>query len=157
MDDRFYGVAHQRGHGFGSIWRGLWRIVKPLVRSSARAVGKQALRSGADLMGDIARGENVAGALRARAEEGGRSLAGLAQKNLEEMVARQQQSGSGRRRKLMSSMNPATLAYRPTPAKRRKSSKTARKTRRNPKKQARKKSSKRKKTKSRKFNLKTVF
>ena len=44
----------QRGHGIGSFLRGLWRTVRPVLWSSAKAVGREALRTGAKVMTDIA-------------------------------------------------------------------------------------------------------
>jgi len=34
----------QRGNGIGSFFRGLFRCVKPLLNSGAKAVGKEALK-----------------------------------------------------------------------------------------------------------------
>ena len=34
----------QRGNGIGSFFRGLFRFVKPLLHSGAKAVGKEALK-----------------------------------------------------------------------------------------------------------------
>ena len=95
--ERFEGIPYQRGHGFGSFFRGLFRFIKPIltsnvVKSGAKALAKQAAASGAQLMGDIAEGHNLRDSMRQRAEEGGRSLAATAKSKLE-------QYGSGRRRK----------------------------------------------------------
>ena len=132
-EDRFHGVAFQRGHGFGSVFKGLWRIVRPLVRSAGKAIGKQAIRSSAELMGDIARGENVMHSFKSRAEEGGRELASTTKRKLEEIG---QQHGSGKKLRSAFSIKPAALVYRPTRAK---------------------KSTKKKSTKKKPFTLKTVF
>ena len=90
IDDRFIGTINQRGHGFGSVWRGLWRAVRPFIFSGAKAVGRQALQSGAELMGDIAGGENVLESLKTRAVEGGKALAGTAKRKFQS-----QQQGMG--------------------------------------------------------------
>lgn len=44
---------HQRGHGIGSFLGGLFRSVMPIIKSSASAVGKEALRSGVGFLGDV--------------------------------------------------------------------------------------------------------
>jgi len=43
----------QRGNGIGSFFRGLFRFVKPLLFSGAKAVGKEALRTGSNILTDI--------------------------------------------------------------------------------------------------------
>jgi hypothetical protein len=40
----------QRGHGIGSSFRGLFRFVKPLLYSGAKAVGREALKSGSNII-----------------------------------------------------------------------------------------------------------
>jgi len=43
----------QRGNGMGSFFRGLFRFVKPLLYSWAKAVGKEALKTGSNIITDI--------------------------------------------------------------------------------------------------------
>jgi hypothetical protein len=43
----------QSGHGIGSFVRGLFRFVKPLLYSGAKAVGKQALKTGSNILTDL--------------------------------------------------------------------------------------------------------
>jgi len=43
----------QRGGGIGSFFRGLFRFVKPLLFSGAKAVGKEALKTGSNIITDI--------------------------------------------------------------------------------------------------------
>jgi hypothetical protein len=40
----------QRGKGLGSFFRGLFRFVKPLLYSGAKAVGKEALKTGSNII-----------------------------------------------------------------------------------------------------------
>ena len=42
----------QRGNGLGSFFRGLFRFVKPLY-SGAKAVGKEALKTGSNIITDM--------------------------------------------------------------------------------------------------------
>ena len=43
----------QRGNGIGSFFRGLFRFVKPLLYSGAKAVGKKALKTGTHIITDF--------------------------------------------------------------------------------------------------------
>jgi len=43
----------QRGNGIGSFFRGLYRFVKPLLYSGAKAVGKEALKTGSNIITDL--------------------------------------------------------------------------------------------------------
>jgi hypothetical protein len=43
----------QRGNGLGSFFRGLFRFVKHLLYSGAEAVGKEALKTGSNIITDI--------------------------------------------------------------------------------------------------------
>lgn len=43
----------QRGNGIGSFFRGLFRFVKPLLFSGAKAVGKEALKTGSNIITDM--------------------------------------------------------------------------------------------------------
>ena len=78
--DVFRGTRMQRGHGIGGLFRGLFKSVKPLLKSGAktvapllkkgmRFVGKQAVDSGMKLAGDLLEGRNVKTAARERALE----------------------------------------------------------------------------------------
>jgi len=43
-----------RGHGIGSFLRGLWRTVQPVLWSGAKSLGREALRTGGNIMTEIA-------------------------------------------------------------------------------------------------------
>ena len=43
----------QSGNGIGSFFRGLFRYVKPLLYSEAKAVGKEALKISSNIITDI--------------------------------------------------------------------------------------------------------
>jgi len=43
----------QRGKGIGSFFRGIFRFVKPLLYSAAKAVGKQALKTGSNVISGV--------------------------------------------------------------------------------------------------------
>jgi len=40
----------QRGHGIGRFLRGVWRNVKPVLWSGAKSLGREALRTGGNIM-----------------------------------------------------------------------------------------------------------
>jgi len=44
----------QPGHGIGSFLRGLWRTVRPVLWSGAKSLGREALRTGGNIMTEIA-------------------------------------------------------------------------------------------------------
>jgi len=92
----------QRGYGIGSFLAGLWRMVRPVLWSGAKTVGRETLRTGGDILTDIARSsgdenprdimkrclnetaENLIGKLRGRGRKrtagGGRGVARRRQK-----------------------------------------------------------------------------
>ena len=90
----FAGRAYQRGHGLGSIFGGLFRAALPLLRRGAVAVGKQALHTGAKIVGDVAHGDNFKTSFKNRFEEGADELVAKAKRKMERM-----QEGGGKRRK----------------------------------------------------------
>ena len=49
----YIGLSYQRGHGIGSFLGGLFRRVLPLLSRGAKAVGKETLRAGVNMAGDI--------------------------------------------------------------------------------------------------------
>ena len=70
----FAGARVQRGHGFGSLFGGLLRSVAPLIKRGALALGNRALKTGAQIAGDILSGENIRTAAKRRTKTAGRYL-----------------------------------------------------------------------------------
>ena len=70
----FAGARVQRGHGFGSLFGGLLRSVAPLIKRGALALGNRALKTGAQIAGDISSGENIRTAAKRRTKTAGRDL-----------------------------------------------------------------------------------
>ena len=87
----FQGQYYQQGHGLGQFFGGLFRTIAPLFMRGAKAVGKQALRTGVGLVGDIARGNNPKQALKRRLNESVDELGQRTTTALHDMI------GSGRR------------------------------------------------------------
>jgi hypothetical protein len=77
----FSGPTTQQGHGLGGIFGRLFRAVVPLFKkaapvltSAAKTVAKEAVRSGANVLSDVAEGEDIKDALSNRSREGARRL-----------------------------------------------------------------------------------
>ena len=49
----FAGPVYQRGHGIGSLFRGLFRFAMPFLKQAAKTVGRQALQTGIQVAGDM--------------------------------------------------------------------------------------------------------
>ena len=87
----YTGTPHQRGHGIGSFLGGLYRTVLPLFKSGLKAIGKESLRSGFNVLDDVTNNNmNFREAFKKRS---GESLANLKRK-AEEKIDRVM-SGSG--------------------------------------------------------------
>ena len=70
----FQGLRYQRGAGLGSIFRGLFRFLLPVAKSAGKAVGKQALATGAQIASDVVGGANIKTAAKRRARAGAAKL-----------------------------------------------------------------------------------
>ena len=66
----FTGSRVQRGHGFWSLLGGLLRTVAPLLKRGAFG----ALKTGAQIAGDVLSGENIRTAAKRRTKTAGRDL-----------------------------------------------------------------------------------
>ena len=70
----FSGAAYQKGYGLGGIFSSIAKTVLPLIKSGAKAIGKQVLRSGVGFASDVLKGKNVKQAAIDRAKSGGSNL-----------------------------------------------------------------------------------
>jgi hypothetical protein len=86
----FSGLRYQRGAGLGSFFSGLFRLALPIIKSAGRAIGKQALESGASIMQDLSSGKEPSRVFKARGREAFGSLLTKAGNSLQ-----QQQAGAG--------------------------------------------------------------
>lgn len=80
----FSGTRVQRGHGLGNILSGLVRAAMPLVKSGVKALGRQGLKTGMQIAGDVFRGQKPKRAVRQRTKQAGKQLLGRA---LQQFVA----------------------------------------------------------------------
>ena len=65
----FYGARRQRGHGIGSIFGGLFRTIFPILKKVATMIGRQAMETGMQIVKDVAGGQSVKEAAKARVAE----------------------------------------------------------------------------------------
>lgn len=62
----FRGGRGQRGHGIGNILGGLFRSAVPLLKKGAKALGKEALRTGMAVAGDVLDGRSLKSSVKTR-------------------------------------------------------------------------------------------
>ena len=55
----FSGARIQQGYGLGNFFSSIAKSVLPLVKSRAKAIGKQVLQSGVDFASDVLSGKNA--------------------------------------------------------------------------------------------------
>lgn len=100
----YIGSPNQRGHGIGSFLGGLFRRIIPLLKQGAKAVGKEALRSGANMASDIvSAGIQPREAFRTRLRESGRNLKRKAEEKIDSLMKGSGYKG-GKINKLMHSI-----------------------------------------------------
>jgi len=104
----FAGAVNQRGHGIGSFLSGLFRTVFPLLKSGAKAIGKEALDAGFNVLRDTINQKPLKESLKSRIRDASDHLIDKADQKIEEMRG----SGYKRNRKR------ALSSYRRKPVKR---------------------------------------
>lgn len=83
----YIGSPNQRGHGIGSFLGGLFRRIIPLLKHGARAVGKEALRSGVSMASDIMdSGMHPREAFKTRLRESGENLKRKAEEKISALM-----------------------------------------------------------------------
>lgn len=71
----FSGSTYQRGHGVGAWLGGLARLVIPCITSGAKVVGKEAIRTGLNVLDDVTNNHvDLKQSLKTRARESGNRL-----------------------------------------------------------------------------------
>lgn len=112
----YIGAPNQKGHGIGSFLGGLFRRILPLLKRGATAVGREALRSGVNVVGDVLeRDIPIRDSIRARARESGTNLKRKAEEKLETLM-----TGSGYKRAGMLPYLHSSVVRAPVQSKRRK-------------------------------------
>lgn len=82
----YQGATYQKGHGIGSFLGGLFRSVMPLFKRGAKAVGKELLSSGVNVVGDIMDRKPIDQSFKSRFTEAKHNLKRKAQSQLKEMI-----------------------------------------------------------------------
>ena len=70
----YAGSRYQRGHGLGSIFGGLIKAAMPLLKKGAKTLGREALKTGLDIVGDAVEGKNIKEAATSRLTSTGKTL-----------------------------------------------------------------------------------
>lgn len=141
----YVGAPYQRGHGIGAFLGGLFRRILPFLGGAARAVGKEALSAGVNVLGDIAtRRIPLKESLENRLTESGMNLKRKASDKLDRLM-----SGSGYKRSLKGRRVQKRAKRRRGKSSRPSSKKKKRIVRKKKKRKTVKKKGKRKRTKSR--------
>jgi len=89
----YAGLVHQRGHGIGSLFRGLCRFAMPFIKQGAKAVGLQTLQTGIQVAEDVSENRPVKESVKARMREAGTALKTKAETKLGQLL-----TGNCRRR-----------------------------------------------------------
>ena len=84
----YVGSPYQRGHGgIGSFLAGIFRRVLPLFTRGAKAVGKEAVRTGMNIMSDVTtRNTPFKESIRQRFKESGEALKRKAEEKLDKLM-----------------------------------------------------------------------
>ena len=70
----YVGSAYQRGHGIGKFLGGLFRKAIPLLSRGSKALGREALRTGLNVLTDVAHAVPLKESVRKRVKESGGNL-----------------------------------------------------------------------------------
>lgn len=79
----FVGLPYQRGGGLGSIFRGIFRALLPIAKSAGKTIGRQALRTGAEIASDVLSGSNLKDSVKRRGRAAAATLATKAAKKIQ--------------------------------------------------------------------------
>lgn len=70
----YVGSAYQRGHGIGKFLGGLFRKALPLLTRGSKVLGREALRTGLNVLTDVAQAVPLKESVRRRVKESGGNL-----------------------------------------------------------------------------------
>lgn len=70
----FQGIRYARGHGLGGVLGSLFRAAVPVLKKSGKALLKEGLQTGVNVIGDVLEGQNIKSAMKRRAKDSGQRL-----------------------------------------------------------------------------------
>lgn len=70
----YVGSKQQRGHGLGSILSGLFKSAAPILKKGLSSLGKNALKTGISIAGDVLEGKQFGEAAKTRIPSGIKNL-----------------------------------------------------------------------------------
>ena len=85
----YHGARSQRGHGLGSIFSGLFKPALPMIKSGLGYLGRQAVKTGAQVLGDVIDGRSFGDAAKARSLQ-------TIKETLPLIIEKTEQTGSGK-------------------------------------------------------------
>ena len=65
----FRGPTMQKGYGLGGLFKGLARSFAPVLKKGLINVGKKALKTGVDVLSDVAEGKNLKQSVKQRTKQ----------------------------------------------------------------------------------------
>jgi hypothetical protein len=95
----YYGARMQRGHGLGQIFGGLFRQAMPMLKRGLSYLGRQAVKTGAQVIGDVIDGQSFGAAAKSRVLDSIKETLPVIVEQTGLQGDREQQTGSGYRRK----------------------------------------------------------
>ncbi|GBN12082.1 hypothetical protein AVEN_204137-1 [Araneus ventricosus] len=84
----YEGVSFQKGYGLGGIFRRLFRTALPFLVKGGKALGKEALVTGTNVINDVVSGEDIKIAAKRRSKEAGKNLARKAIGHVQSMMGK---------------------------------------------------------------------
>ncbi|GFT83962.1 uncharacterized protein F54H12.2 [Trichonephila clavipes] len=84
----YQGQSFQKGYGIGGWFKRLFHSALPFLSLGAKSVGKEVLRTGAQIANDLLEGRNLQESAEERAKETGRKLAKKAIKKADDMLGK---------------------------------------------------------------------
>ena len=82
----FHGARVQRGYGLGGLLKGLFRVAVPLFKQGAKAVGRTALKTGAQVANDVLQGQDLKSSLKTRGSQARQELQNKAKQKMSKMI-----------------------------------------------------------------------
>ena len=96
----------QRGYGIGGMFKSLARIVIPLLKRGAKAVGKRALKAATEVGQNVLEGKSVLKSLKSRGSDAIKEFAQQGAKTLVHQTGRERQRKRGQRSNLAFTKRP---------------------------------------------------